>query len=56
MGKKITTGDRDRAYRVLMYGLDEENKICHLSKEEYAKRRKEIFEDCYGKRKAKRGK
>lgn len=46
----MTKQERDRAYRVLMYGLSEENRIIPLSKEELLRRQKEIYEDCYGKK------
>lgn len=40
--------NRRRLYRVLMYGLAEENRICPLPPDELRKRQREIYEDCFG--------
>lgn len=48
MSRKITKGDRDRAYHVQMAALAEENRVCKLSDEELRRRQEEIQDACYG--------
>jgi hypothetical protein len=45
--KRITKGARDRAYRVAMHALAEENRVCKLTDEELSRRMREIWESCY---------
>lgn len=44
----MTKQARDRAYTVMMAALAEEHRIRKLSREELARRQREIWQDCYG--------
>lgn len=44
----MTQQEADRSYRVLMHALLEEKRLKLITKEEFDKRHREIFKDCYG--------
>jgi len=45
---KRKTKENDRTYRVLAVAILEERRVGLLSKDEFNKRHREIFELCYG--------
>ena len=47
----MTQKAKERAYKVLMYGLTEERRVCGMTDEEFSRRQKEIWRDCFGEEK-----
>lgn len=41
-------GDRQRAYRVQMYAISEERRVCGMTDEEYRRRCEEAYDNCFG--------
>jgi hypothetical protein len=44
----MTRKAKERAYQVLLYGLSEERRVCGMTDEEWTRRNKEIWRDCFG--------
>ena len=43
-----TKKERERWYKVQMYALSEESRVCQLPSEEVTRRSNEIWHDCFG--------
>lgn len=49
----MTRKAKERAFKVMLYALAEERRVCGMTKEEYAIRYREAYESCFGEEKEK---